>query len=265
MAREVRLGPATRMMSHVRMLFVDQLGPHFTNDLAENEQVLLVESRGAFSRRHVHRQKAHLLLSAIRHRVGELGDRAVHVKAASYGEALRAADVDPRSLSVVNPTSRAARRWVTAQGMTVLPARGFTMPEELFKDWLGEKTPRLENFYRHQRQRLNLLVDPDGQPDAGRWNFDADNRQPPPKGAPTLGLSVAWAQTEDELDLAVRADLDVWRDEGISMVGVDAPRVFAGTRREALRALDDFVAHRLEKFGPYEDAILQSDWSMAPP
>ncbi len=247
----------------VRMLFADQLGRHFTNDLAEDEQVLLVESRGAFARRHVHRQKAHLLLSAIRHRASELGDRAVHVTAASYGEALRKADVDPRTLSVVNPTSRAARRWVVAQGMTVLPARGFTMCEEEFKDWLGEKTPRLESFYRHQRRRLNLLVDPDGQPDGGRWNFDADNRQPPPKGARTLGLPAPWAPTEDELDRSVRADLDVWRDEGIAMVGVDAPRTFAATRREALRALHDFGAHRLEKFGPFEDAILQSDWAMA--
>lgn len=46
-------------------------------------------------------------------------------------------------------------------------------------------------------------------------------------------------------------------------MGVDAPRTFAATRAEALHALDDFVEHRLEQFGPYEDAVLQSDWSMA--
>jgi deoxyribodipyrimidine photolyase-related protein len=251
------------MMLRVRMLFADQLGPHFTNDLAEDEQVLLVESRGAFGRRRVHRQKAHLLLSALRHRADELGDRAVHVKAASFGDALRKADIDPRTISVVNPTSRAARRWVVTQGMTVLPARGFTMSEDEFQSWLGGKTPRLENFYRHQRRRLDVLVDLDGQPEGGRWNFDADNRQPPPKGTPTLGLPAPWAPTEDELDRSVRADLDVWRDEGITMVGVDAPRTFAATRREALLALRDFVAHRLQDFGPYEDAIMHSDWVMA--
>ena len=37
--------------------------------------MLLVESRSAFARRRVHRQKAHLLLSALRHRARELGDR----------------------------------------------------------------------------------------------------------------------------------------------------------------------------------------------
>lgn len=247
----------------MRMLFADQLGPHFTHDLADDEQVLLVESRGAFSRRRAHRQKAHLLLSAIRHRAADLGDRAVHVKAASYGDALREADVDPRALSVVNPTSHAARRWVRAQGMTVLPARGFTMAEDEFQHWLGVKKPRLEGFYRHQRQRLGLLVEPDGEPEGGRWNFDADNRLPPPKGASSLGLPRPWAPAEDEIDQSVRAALDDWRDGDVILVGVDAPRTFAATRAEALSVLDDFVAHRLQHFGPYEDAMLKSDWSMA--
>ena len=245
------------------MLFADQLGPHFIDDIAGDEPVLLVESRAAFTRRRVHRQKAHLLLTALRHRAAELGDRVVHVKAASYGEALRQTDVDPRTVTVVNPTSRAARRWVRAQGMRVLPARGFTMAEEEFEHWLGVKKPRLEGFYRHQRQRLDLLVEPDGAPTGGRWNFDADNRMPPPKGARTLGLPHPWVPFEDEIDRSVRSDLDVWQDEGVTFAGVDAPRTFAASRSEALSALDDFSAHRLEQFGPYEDAILESDWSMA--
>ena len=94
----------------MRLLFADQLGPAFTADLADDEQVLLVESRAAFARRRVHRQKAHLLLVALRARARELGDRAVLVRAGTYGEGLRTAGVDPRSLTVVDPTSYAARR-----------------------------------------------------------------------------------------------------------------------------------------------------------
>jgi deoxyribodipyrimidine photolyase-related protein len=245
------------------MLFADQLGPHFTADLAPDEQVLLVESRGAFARRRVHRQKAHLLLSAMRHRAAELGDRAVHVRAASYGEALRSTGIDPTTVSVVDPTSYAARRWVRAQGMTVLPARGFTMNENDFQQWLGTRRPILEDFYRHQRRRLDLLVQPDGEPESGRWNFDADNRLPPPKGQRTLGLPHPWQPIEDEIDDAVHRDVDRWRDDGITLVGVDAPRTFAATRVEALEALDDFVLHRLPQFGPYEDAVMHDDWAMA--
>jgi deoxyribodipyrimidine photolyase-related protein len=59
----------------------------------------------------------------------------------------------------------------------------------------------------------------------------------------------------------VRRELDTWHD--VAMVGVDGPRLFAATRSEALAALDDFVAHRLAAFGPYEDAVLEGDWAMA--
>lgn len=243
------------------MLFADQLGPHFTADLADGEQVLLVESRHAFARRRVHRQKAHLLLSALRHRAAELGDRAVHVQAASYGEALTTAGIDPRTVSVVDPTSYAARRWVREQGMTVLPARGFTLGENDFQAWLGNRRPILEDFYRHQRRRLDLLMQPDGEPKSGRWNFDADNRLPPPKKQRTLGLPHPYRPDEDAIDDGVRRDLDAWH--GITLVGVDAPRTFAATRAEALHALEDFVTHRLAEFGPYEDAMLHDDWAMA--
>ena len=243
------------------MLFADQLGPHFTADLEPDEHVLLVESRQAFARRRAHRQKAHLLLSAMRHRAAELGDRAIHVQAASYGEALATAGIDPRAVSVSDPTSYAARRWVREQGMTVLPARGFTMAENDFQAWLGKRRPILEDFYRHQRRRLDLLMQPDGEPESGRWNFDADNRLPPPKKQRTLGLPHPWRPEEDEIDDGVRRDLDAW--QGSTLVGVDAPRTFAATRAEALAALDDFIEHRLAQFGPYEDAMLHDDWAMA--
>ncbi|HET8981282.1 MAG TPA: cryptochrome/photolyase family protein, partial [Pedococcus sp.] len=57
-----------------RWLFADQLGPHFRFG---REGVLLVESTAALGRRRYHRQKLHLLLSALRHRAAELGDSAV--------------------------------------------------------------------------------------------------------------------------------------------------------------------------------------------
>jgi (6-4)DNA photolyase len=69
-----------------RWLFGDQLGPHF---LDHSEQpVVLVESRGVFRRRRFHRQKAHLVLSAMRHRAAELGDQCRYLRADTYAEAL---------------------------------------------------------------------------------------------------------------------------------------------------------------------------------
>ena len=187
-----------------------------------------------------------------------------YVRAASYGEALRDAGIDPSTVSVVDPTSYAARRWVREQGMTVLPARGFTMAEDDFHAVAGRAAaPVLEDFYRHQRRRLGLLVEPDGEPEGGRWNFDADNRLPPPKGARTLGLPHPWRPSRT---------ISTTRCAPTSTAGRRRRRHARRRRRSAhvrrdsrrgLSALDDFVAHRLALFGPYEDAVLQGDWAMA--
>ncbi len=263
MAPGVRWGAGAPSVTAVRMLFADQLGPHFLDDV-QDSRVLLVEARGVFARRTVHRRKAHLLLSALRHRAAELEERAVLVAAPSYTAALTIAGVEGRDLSVVDPTSYAARDWVRRHGLDVQPARGFTMAENEFQTWLGSRRPVLEDFYRHQRARLGLLVEPDGTPVSGRWNYDADNRLPAPRGQATLGLAPAWQPVEDEIDEGVRRDLDRWLADGdVRFVGTDGPRSFAATRTEALAALDDFVTHRLPTFGPYEDAVLAADWVMA--
>ena len=107
---------------------------------------------------------------------------------------------------------------------------------EDFERWVssrGRKRLLMEDFYREARRRLNVLMDGD-EPAGGRWNFDADNQEPPPRTT-TLGvLEPLWPQ-EDEIDQQVREDLDRWeRDGQVSFLGASGPRRFAATRAEAL-------------------------------
>ncbi|MFM7718730.1 MAG: cryptochrome/photolyase family protein, partial [Actinomycetota bacterium] len=71
-----------------RWLFGDQLGPHYLEDVPADEPVLLVVSTRALGRRRWHRQKLHLLLSAMRHLAAGLGDRATLVVAPTYRAAI---------------------------------------------------------------------------------------------------------------------------------------------------------------------------------
>lgn len=244
----------------VRWLFGDQLGPHFLD--AQDQPLLMVESRSVLARRRFHRAKAHLVLSAMRHRAAELGDRVRYVRAETYAEVVRGLR---EPVEVVHPTSYAALRLVRRLGATVLPARGFATTQADFAAWVerrGNRRLLLEDFYRDARRRHDLLMD-GPEPAGGRWNFDEDNRQPPPK-QPTLGVPEPWWPTEDEIDDEVRSDLDRWeRDGEVAFLGDDGPRRFAVTRTEALRALDGFVDHRLAAFGPHEDAMLRADDWMA--
>ena len=89
------------------------------------------------------------------------------------------------------------------------------------------------NFTTRRPYRYDVLMD-GTDPAGGRWNFDAENREPPPKQA-TLGVPEPWWPVEDEIDEQVRHDLDRWeRDGDVSFIGVDGPRRFAATRTEAL-------------------------------
>ena len=257
-----------------RWLFADQLGPHFLDE--PGQPVLLVESRAAFARRPLHRRKAHLLLSALRHRAAELGDQALLVRTRTYRDAVD--QVTARTgdeLSACAPTSWAARRLTgNLPGLIVRPARGFGTGEEEFAAWMDRRsghTLLMEDFYRDARRRLGILMD-GGQPTGDRWNFDTDNREPPTpdmKGhgqdrRQGMSLPAPPAVHEDDIDLQVRRDLDEWQCAGdIRLIGGDGPREFPATRAEARAALEAFVRDRLPHFGPQQDAMLAADPVMA--
>jgi len=113
----------------------------------------------------------------------------------------------------------------------------------------------MEDFYRWQRKRLSVLMDGDA-PVAGRWNFDEDNRQPPPKTDHDR-----WPVPEsvplDELDQQVLADVApyTW--------GAVPTGLWATSRSGALARLKKFATEVLPMFGEHEDAMLKSNWHLA--
>lgn len=129
----------------------------------------------------------------------------------------------------------------------------FLTSPEYFAEWAGgRKQLRMEDFYRAQRRRFDLLMDGD-EPAGGAWNFDPENRKPPPAD---LRPPRPYRPREDEVDAEVRADLDRLVADGMVVSGADAKRIFPATRTEARRALASFCRDRLPTFGPYQDAML---------
>ncbi|PQP46208.1 cryptochrome/photolyase family protein [Mycolicibacterium austroafricanum] len=243
-------------------LFADQLGPAVHGGEHAHREVLLVEATSALRRRRYHRQKLHLVLSALRHADRDLGERATLITADTYTDALTQFK---RPVLVHEPTSHAAEKFVhmlRKRGLVadVLPTPTFALSRKDFQQWAGQRTRfRMEDFYRHQRRRFDVLMDGD-EPVGNRWNYDEDNREPPPKKQRTLDVPAPYQPREDEIDEQVRRDLDAM---DLDTVGVDGPRLFAVTPAEAKRALARFVEHRLPSFGRYEDAVMGEDWAMA--
>lgn len=243
-------------------LFADQLSPRIYGGVNANRPLLLIEADSALRRRGFHRQKLHLVLSALRHAKADLGERATLIRAGTYREALRRYG---RQVVVCEPTSFGAERFVHRlrdEGLVaeVLPTPTFALTRSDFRRWAGNRTRfRLEDFYREQRRRFGVLMD-GPEPVGGRWNYDTDNREPPPKGRSMLDVVPPYRPEEDDIDAGVRRDLDAM---GLETVGLDGPRLFAATPGEARNALQHFITHRLPLFGRYEDAMLGDDWAMA--
>lgn len=236
----------------MQVLLADQLGPHFQMD----SQLVLPEVLSQFSKRKYHRKKAHLILSAIRHR--ELDSGVQRVELGSYRE------LDLEGATIVHPTSREFLAFAKAKGFQILPQVGFASSFEDWNSWLESRSGKrllLEDFYRFQRVRNSVLIH-GGEPVGGKWNFDEENRLPLPKGG--IRTPGPYVPTEDDIDAWVRSDLDkLERDGKAQFSGQDGPRVFPITRQEALKALNVFIESRLELFGPYEDAIDETNWTMS--
>ena len=243
-------------------LFADQLGPAVYGGEHAHREVLLVEAQSALRKRRYHRQKLHLVLSALRHAADDLDDRATLIQADSYTDALEEFN---RPVLVHEPTSHAAEKFVhelRKKGLVadILPTPTFALPRKEFQDWAGNRTRfRMEDFYRDQRRRFDVLME-GSDPVGNRWNYDEDNRESPPKKQTTLEVPAPYKPREDDIDAQVRRDLDKL---GLDTVGSDGPRLFAVTPAEAKRALTRFIDHRLALFGRYEDAMMGDDWAMS--
>ena len=219
----------------------------------EQDTVVLVESRRMITGRPWHPERLFFLISAARHFAAELraeGFDVRYVTADTTIEGLEAVRSELGELPVFSaePSSFRQSRQLAEWGVTFHDNDFFLTSRSLFAEWAGaQKSFVMENFYRAQRLRLGILV-PGGKPEGGQWNFDADNRLPPPK-------NYTWPpyleHDRDDIDHEVAAQL-----------GYTPTSTWATTRAGALAQLHRFIELHLAGFGPYEDAIAADNWAL---
>jgi deoxyribodipyrimidine photolyase-related protein len=245
-------------------VFGDQLNRQIgalADAVPNQDRVLLVQSDRLVGHRR-HRQRTHLVLAAMRRFAGELRTEGFEVDlrtAPTLGAGLAAHQREHRPDQVVatEPLSRRGRVALGSLGVPTVASNQFLCHEDTFAGWAdGRKGKRLrmEDFYRWQRGRLGYLMDGD-QPVDGRWNFDAENREPPPKEANPWPTPLRWDL--DALDRQVLADL------GEHGFGADPEGWWPTSRAQARERLDHVVAEVLPAFGPHEDAMVERSWHLA--
>ncbi len=136
----------------------------------------------------------------------------------------------------------------------VLKDDRFVCSHDRFRRWAdGRKSLRMEYFYREMRRDTGLLVDGDGEPEGGQWNYDHDNRK---AAAPDLFMPKL---PQFEPDDITREVMDMVAERFAGNFGDLEPFGYAVTRKDAEAALDHFIANALPRFGDYQDAMLEGE------
>lgn len=238
----------------------------------ESDRILLVESMAKIASKRWHRQRAHFVVASMRRFADELTDAGFDVDH-RRADSLRAGfenhvdEHQPDEVLATEPASWDGLEMLRELDITVVRSNQFLCHYDEFADWAdGKKSFKMEDFYRWQRKRLGYLIDPDSDgedPVGGRWNFDDENRERPPKGDAN-----PWADPQssqlDDLDREVITDLErAADDQGGELWGAEPDGTWATSRRAALSRLRHFVDDVLAQFGPHEDAMVERSWHLA--
>ena len=254
------------------------LGDQLTRDLwaledvdRESDQVLMAEVAEEAAYVPHHKKKLAFVFSAMRHFARELKGEGLAVRyialddpensGSLIGELRRAIeDLRPDRVIVTEAGEwRLAKCFRDAQDDLDIPLEirqdsRFLASHAEFETWAkGRKQLRMEFFYREMRKRYGVLLDPDGEPAGGAWNFDAANRKRLPGDLePPSPLKVVPDEiTRQVLEMVARRFGGNFGDLEPFWFAVDA----AGARR----AFDHFVEAGLPKFGDYQDAMRQDE------
>ena len=227
--------------------------------------VIIIESSDLSRRYKYHKQKLLFVLTAMRDFADELR---------SDGRTVYYSDIDSsqadwfdtleelckqhevKELVVMRQNDKRPQQkleaWAKQQSiaLSITPNTMFLTPTTLFNEWAdGQKRLQMEQFYRWQRKRLNILLDSDEKPVGGKWNYDSENRQPLPKIAQLPAIAVPPVSPHAA---AVKLVIDKYFADHPGSYDTH----WLPTSRPAAREwLQDFITNRFPNFGPYEDAM----------
>lgn len=235
------------------------------------KQVILIEHRELCTYFKFHQHKIVFFLAAMRHYALELKKAGIQVtylqlnKTRVYKDYISTLD----SICQKQKTSKLVcfeiedkfmeikiKSWAQTNSINLsfIPNPNFLTTRLQGQQYLKSVSkPFMKTFYEKQRQRLSLLVHTDGSPVGEQWSFDSDNRLALPKNHPVVTQFKFKTHTIDQ------EVIDLVSKEFKDHPG-NASNFWLPTQRDLAQAwLKYFIHHKLHNFGPYEDALSQSD------
>ena len=123
-----------------------------------------------------------------------------------------------------------------------------------FNDYLSKnKKPFMSTFYKTTRQKLNILMKNDGNPEGGKWSFDEDNRKKLPQDTkiPKFPNITETKHTKNLKPIIEK----IFKDHP----GNTQNFWFATEHNDVVKLLNFFLKEKSNLFGDYEDAVSQKN------
>ena len=131
----------------------------------------------------------------------------------------------------------------------------FLNTNEDLKDFFKESKKKFfqTTFYKNERKKRNILIDPNGRPEGGEWTYDMLNRKKYPKGEIPPKIDIP-QKNDYIIDSKLYTEKN-FKDNYGEMGIFNYPISFD----ESEKWFDDFLENRFKMFGDYEDAIVKDE------
>ena len=247
------------------LILNDHLNRHYgvlKGATPSTHRILVIESQRMLTTRSWHIQRLFFLISAREHFLAELkaeGFDVIFIKSADTrtGVAEFREKFPDIEIEVAEPSSHKQYADLKELGIAFIENDFFLTTRTLFAQWAqSQKSLVMENFYRAQRIRLDILME-GSDPLGGKWNYDEENRLPPPKTAHIWPSYLT--HQRDEIDQRVLRDI---KERKLPTFGDEPDSTWATTRSGALKQLEHFLESAFAEFGAYEDAMPLDSWAV---
>ncbi|RYU90531.1 cryptochrome/photolyase family protein [Mucilaginibacter terrigena] len=132
-------------------------------------------------------------------------------------------------------------------------------PDDVADFFDNRKTYFQTDFYIAQRKQRNILLESDGKPIGGKWTYDSENRLKFPKKQNPPLLNVPKA---NEYVTVAQQWVDKHYPDNYGSTASPFGNLggfYPVTHHDAAHWLNNFLEHRFQNFGVYEDAMVSQE------
>ena len=257
------------MSKNLVVILGDQLSENISsldNFDKNNDVVLMMEVANEIEYVNHHKKKLVLIFSAMRHFANELRKKKINVIYVEFDKSKKtftdelenqSKKIKPDLIKITHPGEfrvlNEIKNWEEKLKIpiTILQDTRFFCELKEFENWaLSKNNLLMESFYQLMRKKFKILVDSEGKPLGGKWNYDVKNRKSLPKNHPKIPNPI-----KHEPDDITKNVISLVQKNFSNHYGSLDSFWLATNRKDALKSLDDFISNRLKNFGPYEDSM----------